>query len=354
MAKLTDISWADSTLNIWMGCQETGSPACVGCYARQLVEARFKRTVWGPHGKRVETKDWRAKLREISREALKAGRPWFVFVNSLSDFWDNQADPVLRAQALREFEKYPHLTFLLLTKRPQNIAKMWLAIIRQERADKGLEGEEPSDGQLLALYDWPKNIAIGCTVVTQPEADRDLPHLLRAAEWLKPAFAFVSLEPLAELIELTKINTMMFRGAEVLNALTGELSGMLGEPAGRTAALGWVIAGGGTDQGKFKAYPSHPDWFRAPRDDCAEAGVAYHFKQWGEWAPGENAGPIKGPQTGAFLEADGSWHEERFTRRAATELTTFDEPDAWRVGKKTAGRLLDGALHDARPEVAHV
>lgn len=336
MAETTKIEWADSTVSIWEGCQETGSPACVGCYARErnLRYAPKGSTVapnWGPHAPRREVKSWRSTLRKISRLALAAfaaGRtePWFVFVNSLSDFWDNQADPALRHAALDEFAKHPHLTFLLLTKRPQNIVKMVKAMVDSRLGpyadDQGVRGW------------WPRNVAIGCTVVTQAEADRDVPHLLAAKVALRPAFAFLSMEPLAETVDLEAIKV----GHWTMNALTGKPMptdvpthpvDMRSAPP-FSAAVDWVITGGGTDQGKHKAYPTPAGAFEIIRDQCEAASVAYLHKQNGEWA-----------------------HLSEVSDRGAIRKTArFDRGTGkTRVGKKAAGRLLGGRTHDARPEV---
>jgi protein gp37 len=163
---------------------------------------------------------------------------------------------------------------------------------------------------------WPRNAAIGCTVVTQEEADRDIPKLLAAKAALNPAFAFVSMEPLLGPVDLTRI-----RGDEdeITDVLRGEFwtSRYQDEPH-TEQHLDWVITGGETDQGAHKARPSHPDWFRSLRDQCAAAGVAYHHKQNGEWGHCPDRSAI---------------------------------PDhVFRVGKKAAGRLLDAVTHDARPE----
>lgn len=313
MAETTNIEWADSTLNIWMGCQETGSPACVGCYARQLVEGRFGLTTWGPHGQRVETKSWRANLRRISRMALAAfaaGRtePWFVFVNSLSDFWDNQADPKLRAEALAEFRKHPHLTFLLLTKRPQNIVKLFRETLSE--ADKFMLVDPP----LMDIADcWPRNVAIGFTAVTQKELDRDWPHMESAAAALNPLFVFWSGEPLVEIVQLPAAFLAMGPRA-------------------------WAITGGGTDQGKHKAYPTPYNAFRQVRDDCAAAGVAYLHKQNGEWV--DHFSP----------EAEAARKANTFPMGLRNDMRTRTV----RVGKKVAGRMLDGRTHDERPSVRHL
>lgn len=327
MGETTGIEWADSTLNIWMGCQETGSPACVGCYARQLVEGRFGLTTWGPHGKRVETKSWRSNLRKISRLAKAAGRPWFVFVNSLSDFWDNQADPELRAEALAEFRKHPHLTFLLLTKRPQNIVKMFADMV-------GYREGAYAPGDTIADH-WPRNVAIGCTVVTQAEADRDIPWLLQAKSALGPAFAFLSMEPLVEIVDLTRIKRMA-PGVPPIDALR-----TTGRP-GDYLCLDWVITGGATDQGKHKAYPTPFNAFRKVRDDCATAGVAYLHKQNGEFV---EMNQFELPHMG-MVAADAMATVQRIDGRERITGNVL------RVGKKAAGRMLDGRTHDERPKVS--
>jgi protein gp37 len=312
MAEHTHISWADSTLNIWAGCTKVG-PACDGCYAEHLMDHRLGRAKWGPHEERVEMKHWRSQLRRISRLALAAGRPWFVFVNSLSDFWDKQADPSLRAAALADFAQHPHLTLLLLTKRPQNIQKM-----------------------ATAAGGLPANCAIGCTIVTQAEADRDTPFLLAAKAALSPAFAFVSMEPLIEAVDLDG----SWHGE---SALTAECWGDCawcekGHPPLHNCQKGqgnferphdgldWVITGGETDQGPHKARPSHPDWFRGLRDQCAAADVAFHHKQNGEWV---SVSEVEGP---------GAHH------------IFPDGATVRRTGKRLSGRSIDGVIHDARPE----
>lgn len=358
MAENTAISWADDTFNPWIGCTN-----CDGCYAEHLMAIRFKRVVWGPHGKpeRTSEANWLEPLKwEKEQERLWAEfrmcfegeapgmippRPRFVFCASLADVFDNAVPPDWRRDLFVLIRATPHLTWLLLTKRPGNIVSLY----KQACPWTGAENE------------WPRNAAIGCTVVTQEEADRDVPTLLLAKAILKPAFAFVSMEPLLEAVDLTRLSTFRFRGAEVLNGLTGELAGMFGDPCStRLPALDWVIAGGETDQGAHKARPSHPDWIRSLRDQCATSGVPFHFKQWGEHREFDQGRPEieiveVGSATGAAYLAAAVlpiW--------VARDGLTFPDPDdipdgvaarlMERVGKKAAGRQLDGVTHDARPE----
>lgn len=332
MAERTDISWCDATWSPWYGCTQVSmgpQGACEGCYARHLSETRFGRVVFGGPGRGEGTRDvraesaWKEPLRWNRNPALligearaAAGEKPLVFP-SMCDPFDNH--PALVEPRRRFFDLMratPNLTWLPLTKRPGNIVKLFI------EAHGGLApGYKPAD------Y-WPRNAAIGFTAVTQEEFDRDWLKAKAAFEILDAAFIVVSYEPAL--------------GPLVLPPDFLALGGRAG-----------VFAGGETDQGPHKARPSHPDWFREVRDQCAGAGVAFHFKQWGQWTPGENAGPIRGPQIGSYLEADGVWSQTRFTRQAAEELTWDDEPDVWRVGAKAAGRLLDGVIHDARPEVRH-
>lgn len=266
MAEDTAIEWADHTFNPWEGCQETGSPACVGCYARERNK-RFAPKVpqgqpriapnWGPRAPRRRTsiQTWRKPLkwnREAPAFYAKHKRLQRVFCASLADVFDNAVDPQWRKDLFDLILSTPSLNWLLLTKRIGNVSKMLAE---------------------MGIRHLPKNVWLGITVVTQEEVDRDIPKL-RA---IRAAVRFLSIEPMVEALDLSK----------------------------RLDGIGWAIAGGYS--GPF-ATPMNPDWPRALRTDCANAGVPFLFKQWGE----------------------------------------FDEFGA-RIGKKKAGRMLDGVTHDEFP-----
>lgn len=358
MAETTKIEWADSTLNIWEGCQKTGSPACEGCYAearnlRYAPKGTAEAPNWGPRAPRREVKSWRSTLRKISRLALAAfaaGRtePWFVFVNSLSDFWDNQADPQLRAEAMAAFREHPHLTFLLLTKRPQNIVKMWenSRTFTMTHTSIGPEGVS-----LFGTVEmWPRNVAIGCTVVTQAEANRDVPSLLGAAHTLRPAFTFLSIEPMVEEVNIKRFLPIFSHCPEESEVVPDHLKrdgeeacqGCDGSGRGecraiRTGGVDWVITGGGTDQIGWKAPPMHPAWPLQIAADCANAGAAYLHKQNGEWV--------------AYGQHNGRPDENLGLPGPPREDRELDGELMFKVGKKAAGRALNGRTYDARPEV---
>ncbi|MBB5762106.1 protein gp37 [Methylorubrum rhodesianum] len=302
MAETTNIEWADRTWSPWIGCTKI-SPACDGCYAEHLMDTRMGRVEWGPHGERSRTSAgyWRKPL-AWDREAKAAGKTITVFP-SLCDPFDNRADPAVRRDWFDLIRATPNLLWLLLTKRPQNAVEM-------SEAAGGLPG----------------NVALGATCEDQKRTNKNVPALLVAKHTLGAKIAFLSCEPLLGPIDLTSISTMWFRGAEVLNGLTGELSGMFGDPCGtRLPGLDWIITGGETDQGQHRARPTNPQWFRDIRDQCSAAGVPYLHKQNGEWA---SVSEVEGPG----------------------EIYTFpDGRNVRRVGKRKAGRTLDGTTHDGFP-----
>lgn len=303
MAEETKISWADHTFNPWIGCARV-SPACDGCYAAHLMETRLGRVTWGGPGKGIGTRsrtspaNWRKPL-AWNRKAAKDGNRPFVFCSSLADVFDNQVPSEWRGDLFELIRATPNLVWLLLTKRPQNIIKMSF--------DAG---------------GLPTNAAIGTTVEDQKRADLNVPALVAAKNELDPAFAFLSCEPLLGPIVIPMI-----------------------------LEIDWVITGGETDQGQHKARPSRPGWFRMIRDQCATAGVPFHFKQWGEWTDGENVPySVQGRMPSAHFTAGDGWFES-VTDMDDHEDGWDDEPDVYRIGKKLTGRAIDGVTHDAFPGV---
>jgi protein gp37 len=101
--------------------------------------------------------------------------------------------------------------------------------------------------------------------------------------------------------------------------------------------IDWVITGG--ESGPH-ARPSHPDWFRRLRDQCAAAGVAFFFKQWGEWIEFAQSGLVSYPKV-PMVEVEQTWNPKQCRR-----ITLC------RIGKKDAGMLLDGREWTEVPRVA--
>lgn len=280
MGDVTAIEWADRTFNPWEGCQKVG-PGCDNCYA-ETRNARWnggEATNWGPGAPRRRTSaaNWRKPIQWDKQAAkdirvAKAGGippppPVFVFCASLADVFDNAVPAEWRRDLFDMIRATPNLTWLLLTKRPGNIVKLFDEVKPAPQSKAPLR------------HWWPSNAAIGCTVVNQEEANRDIPKLLQAKEQLNPAFAFLSMEPLLGPVDLRNVATMAFRGAEFLDALTGELRGMFGDPCrSEMSGVDWVIVGGESGP---KARPLQLFWVRSLLLQTGGTKAVFNFKQVG-------------------------------------------------------------------------
>lgn len=318
MAEASAIEWCDSTFNPWIGCQKV-SAACDHCYAEAWAK-RFNGPDWGPHAERRRTSPstW-AQPRKWQREAdafeALHERPRFVFCASLADVFDNAVPKEWRDDLWELIRECDRLVWLMLTKRPQNIRDML-------PADWG-------DG-------WP-HIWLGATIESQSVADKQLPWLASIPTQRR----FLSCEPL-----LGPLNLRAAGFASILPNVD-----QIGSPY--FSAVDWVIAGG---ESGSHARPSHPDWFRSLRDQCALNETAFLFKQWGEWIPYEFGQPPElNAQNGDWLDKNllpdfntGEAQREGWSDALmhAGKETAIHK----RVGKKAAGRALDGEIHDGRPE----
>jgi protein gp37 len=304
------IEWTDHTFNPWEGCQKVG-PGCDHCYA-ETRNARFgggTAVNWGPGAPRRRTSpaNWRKPLAWNARhdEFFAAhGRRQRVFCASLADVFDNEVPTHWRQELMSLIARTPNLDWLLLTKRIGNAARM-------------LEEASQHDGFLMGADDHYRalpNVWIGATIVNRQEMLRDAGKLLAVPARVR----FWSVEPMLGDLEEIPVNLMP----------------------------DWVICGGESGRG---ARPMNQSWARSLRNQCEDAGVPFLFKQWGEWAPG-NAGP------GGDLSA-------RDRTKCASGFFTYN--DDWidsgpnpfrqtmdRIGKKVAGRELDGRTHDEFPKGA--
>lgn len=306
MAENTKIEWCDHTFNPWEGCTKVG-PGCDNCYA-ETRNARFAGGLapnWGPGAPRRRTSlaNWRKPLAWNAAHAeffAQHGRRQRVFCASLADVFDNEVDPQWRRDLFDMIELTPNLDWLLLTKRIGNVIRM------------------------LPSHDWAMrpNVWLGVTVVNQAEADRDIPKLLDVPASVR----FLSMEPLLGPLDLQEWLT---NGHPTAADIEHPTHGMRYLRYG-TSQLDWIIVGGESGPG---ARPMHPDWARSLRDQCADAGVPFLFKQWGEWAPA--CYPV-------------------YLNRKPHELKGLGGVHGLmgRFGKKVAGRLLDGRTWDETPRRA--
>ncbi|MFG0602704.1 phage Gp37/Gp68 family protein [Delftia sp. WSY_4] len=307
MSQDSKIEWTDHTFNPWEGCQRVG-PGCDHCYA-ETRNARYsggQAINWGPGAprRRTSVSNWNLPRRwNAQAEAFQAqhGRRQRVFCASLADVFDNAVSREWRDDLAALILDTADLDWLLLTKRIGNAGAML--------------GEMFLDGP-------PANVWLGATVVNQAEADRDILKLLR----IPASVRFLSMEPLLGPVSFEGFFANPSNIADGTNALE---------------ELDWVIAGGESGPG---ARPTHPNWHRELRDQCEAVGTPFLFKQWGEFAPalsGLYFHPLEGgPQ---------------FQPRVADQ-TTHDFGDGYgavRIGKKAAGRELDGKTWDEFPVLQH-
>lgn len=327
MAENTEISWATHTFNPWWGCAKQ-SPACRFCYADRDSK-RWGMQIWGVNAERKMMGDdtWRKPLK-WNREASASPDPVRVFCASMADVFDEHPACVEpRARLWRLIEDTPALTWMLLTKRPQNAAAM---------VPDGWQ----RDG-------WPGHVWCGVSAETQKFADQRIPILRE----LKATIRFVSAAPL-----LGPLNLAPY--LKIWRPLPGAAYEPCygdGHDLYATSLINWVITEGESGP---KARPSHPDWFRSIRDQCATAGVAYHHKQWGEWAP-KPATNMHSHESRAGWYHSPDRHVVVDAATGATKLArefTGTEPASsafmFRVGKKAAGRELDGRVWDEYPRLA--
>lgn len=320
MAENTGISWAHHTFNPWWGCMQV-SPACRFCYAKR-DSARYGFNAWGSKGTRRLLSDntWNNPVK-WNRAAARSGEQARVFCASMADvFEDHPAVVDARARLWDLIERTPALTWMLLTKRPQNIA-----------------GMVPWDET------WPGNVWLGVSAETQRFADERIPLLLQ----FPAAVRFVSAAPLLGPLDLTeyldvRCQTCNGEGIVLVNGSTDYCEDCA---HGFNPRVNWLITEGESGP---KARPSHPDWFRSIRDQCTDADVAFHHKQWGEWVDPGQFDSIAWDDVAMGQRGVTMWHDGT-TRQGVHGAAKDGSVMLWRVGKKAAGRLLDGELHDAFP-----
>lgn len=360
MSAHTKIEWADHTFNPWIGCTKVGA-GCDNCYAKSDFDDRKHRVTWGAGQARSRTKTWGDPVRwNKQHEAFFAehGRRQRVFCASLADVFDNEVDPQWRVDLFRLIYQTPNLDWLLLSKRIGNAEIMMLDAAKTLCDDKNIGASVYFDP-----LPWP-NIWIGATICNQEEADRDIPKLLA----VPAAKRFLSMEPLLGSVDIRRwIATAKVTCKECSSSFWLHDADPCGHresgswtlacphcgdcrckpgwtPMGaRTidmqppddwedkevgrfdrvhptisirSAIDWIIVGGESGP---NARPMHPDWARSLRDQCQAAGVPFLFKQWGEWA---SAKGLPGYTPIGHVFTDGY--------------------QMVRVGKKAAGRLLDG------------
>ena len=334
----TKIEWADMTINPVVGCSHC-SPGCDNCYAERFAArlARNPKTAEKYKGVVDENGKWTGKISERDESVFDRlpKTPKRIFIGSMTDLFFSGVDDTPRqavslvggsevefapdtmhvrvAMLLLQIGKHRQHTFMVLTKRAENMETVMKLMLKRPLP----------------------NLWLGVTVCNQAEADAKIPILLQTPA----AVRFVSVEPCLGPVDLGHLSwTDIIGSTAEKNALTGKtwIQGNCGESSQTLQGnrLGWVICGGETGPG---ARPMHPDWVRSLRDQCQAAGTPFFFKSWGEWVT-ENQSPEDILLPGQSTMPHG-WKGRKY------------EDSVYRVGKRRAGRLLDGVEHNEFPEM---
>lgn len=306
----TTIEWATDVWNPVTGCTKV-SQGCKHCYAERIA-GRF----WGDR-KFTDVQIHPERLGQLSHWR----KPRRIFVNSMSDLFHPAVPDDFIWQVFDTMTRGNRRhTYMILTKRPDRM-KAWF----EKYQEKFWHYHAPGEPQRqYVAAPWPDPcIWLGVSVEDQKAADERIPLLLQTPA----AVRFVSCEPLLGEVDLWKFgHPEMGFGTELdhrgtypfYQALGWENKSIVVRPG-----IDWVITGGESGPG---ARPMHPDWARSLRDQCQEAGVPFFFKAWGEWVDQEQANALA-RNLGELMR----WIS------AISGGVIFS-----RVGKKRAGRLLDG------------
>ncbi len=289
----TKIEWTDETWNPVTGCTKV-SAGCANCYAERMA-----RRLAGRYGYPEAPHHFDVTLHpERLEQPLRWRKPRRVFVCSMGDLFHEDVPYSWVEDILRIALWTPQHTYQILTKRPERMRVAYRTFCQTFN-----EG--------YPTKPLP-NVWLGVSCENQDAADARIPPLLQTPA----AVRFVSAEPLLGAIDLGLVNEH-------------------GGPAdfARINGLHWLIVGGESGPG---ARPMHPDWARGLRDQAQTAGVPFFFKQHGAWikqraVPGDDWSQV------VFMDELGKTHKP-------TNGLEF-----WRVGKKRAGRLLDGREWNEMP-----
>lgn len=378
----TKIEWADETWNPFVGCERV-SEGCDGCYAittvgRNMAPQHKGLTIRTPSGL-----DWNGKVHVAEQHgggkdtALDAPTRWRkprrIFVNSLSDLFYGEAlaqtvtEPAgvfsLAAAVIAEMIANPRHTFLVLSKRPQAMAT---ALNSRE-----LVGEV---NQLLFIRGVdPLRSSTGDNPLAKPGDVVDVvwpPHIIWVTSIELNKYAFRA-------NHLRRIQGTTGISAEPLLGPLPDLD---------LTDIDWLVVGG--ESGR-QARPMHPQWVRDLRDACSEPcpeceaypgdpadenrppcpfcagaggdriGPAFFFKQWGEYRPMrlDEVPTIRGGGEVRLVSVDerrpmGGWHLSHQIRSMIENPHYGWQMPVVKVGKKKAGRDLDGRTWDELPEAA--
>lgn len=357
------IAWTEKTWNPIVGCSKV-SPGCANCYAekaacsprlQQFEQYRevTKGVVFTATDKTKMTA-WNGKTGFVESALVKPlhwRTPRMIFVCSMGDLFHESLpfewiDKVFAVMAL-----CPQHTFQVLTKRSKRMLEYLTSPGLIERLYKITSGQYSKEwvhpdkmgGPLLPLL----NVWLGVTAEDQQRADERIPDLLKCPA----AKRFVSCEPLLGKIDLMPYMFMTIMcpkcghidSVDNFDSLDCDAANLFCNKCNNEVEtkdveeLDQVICGGESGNG---ARPMHPDWARDLRGQCEEAVVLFFFKQWGKYFP-RNQWEYN---PGLILPDDDVYASDGKT------IILDDHCPMHPVGKKKAGRLLDGVEHNEMSE----
>jgi protein gp37 len=310
----TKIEWTDAVWNPVTGCTKI-SAGCKNCYAERM-HSRFSNKPFSEillYPKRLD-------------HPLHWRKPSRIFVNSMSDLFHEVVPDWFIDQVFAVMALCPQHKFQILTKRPERMLEYCKSLGHHHNSDRVYlvakqVSTETGFFYTLGANGWQlSNVWLGVSVENQETADERIPLLLQTPA----AVRFVSIEPLLSVLILK--DEWLWLGCRPTMDLPVD--------AGK---LDWVIVGGESGPG---ARPMHPDWARSLRDQATAAGVPFFFKQWGEWSPADPKAQVYRHCVSVHPNGDTS------LRNDSKECIDMD-----RIGKKAAGRLLNGREWNEFPEI---
>ncbi|TXN64473.1 phage Gp37/Gp68 family protein [Methylobacterium sp. WL6] len=367
MADQTGIEWTDATWNPITGCSVV-SPGCTNCYAMRLAGTRLRHHP-SRAGLTLDSKAgpvWNGEVRLNEAwltQPLLWTRPRRIFVCAHGDLFHENVPDAWIDRVFAVMALCPQHTFQVLTKRSARmqaymtgceeppadlpLREMWVTQWhRRDHVARAMRGLGPRfEDRLGQVRRLPlPNVWLGVSAEDQRRADERVPDLLAAPA----AVRFVSAEPLLDAIDFTAIACPNgCHPPEYCNRCHpdgGEAKGTFDALA--TGELDLIIVGG-----ENGPRATHPAWVREIRDQCAAYKTSFFFKQWGAWQPREwcrDGGTHAMRSWGGQISFQAIQSHPNSIERvgAGPEWSAFA-----RVGKKAAGRLLDGVEHDGMPEV---
>lgn len=293
-----------ATWNIVTGCHKISS-GCKHCYAEREWQ-RFSKAAGTRYFKRdftdVQCHD------DLLDVPLRWSAPRGIFVNPRGDLFHESVPFAFVDQVFDRMRRANWHIFQILTKRPQRMLEYFKS--------RDIDG-------------WPfGHVWLGVSVEDQDTADERIPLLLQ----IPAAVRWISAEPLLGPMDIRcwlKMNTVISSASDL-------------------RYLNWVVAGG---ESGTKARPSNPVWVRSLRDQCNEAGVPFNFKQWGEWSPERPVGYCRLTKN-TWSHDMYAWDNQGHVYNPVDPAPGhFPSVCMWRVGKRKAGRMLDGKILNGFPGV---